>query len=580
MRRHTLRGRLNTALFQWFSLLVIIAGAVLVFSFPGIRRNLVDDRLLLAQTIAHSLDATISSAIQDLGRLAAELPANEADAASRLRVFRFQSVFGAASYILDGHAHLVAADPPDVMPLSAEWLGYHETVTPLVRKPGGDRRAVVAIVEPFRRSTGDGYLVSEMNPVGSAISLFLKDLALKDLPTGADMHVAVVDESGVVVASPEPRDVLRTLPAADTYGERIRAHRPLLVENTPSTLEAENQAPATSVLVMAPLRFAPWGVVIEQPNATAFSGLYTAWRGLGFAGVVLAAIGWLLSRTLSKSVVNPIRQLSRQADAMRAGDLSSPITVSGDHEVELLARTLNDARVRLSSTLEELKTLNEGLEEQVVARTKLIETKDAQRQVLVRHLLNATEEERRRLARELHDEISQLLTVIQLSLHRVEVDSPEMTRANELLTRTQEEIHRIIHDLRPSLLDDLGLCAAMKSYAEDYLMRQGLSVSLEIEDGLPSRPAIETVIFRIYQELVTNVLRHAQAEHVSIELYERDGKLVLAVEDDGRGFDPEAKFEGAGVTGMRERAALVSGTIQFDSEAGMGTHVVVEIPVQ
>jgi two-component system sensor histidine kinase DegS len=87
------------------------------------------------------------------------------------------------------------------------------------------------------------------------------------------------------------------------------------------------------------------------------------------------------------------------------------------------------------------------------------------------------------------------------------------------------------------------------------------------------------VIFRIYQELVTNILRHADAEYVSIELYRRDEMLVLAVEDDGQGFDPEAKSEGAGITGMRERAALVNGTITFDSEAGQGTHVIVEIPL-
>ncbi len=210
----------------------------------------------------------------------------------------------------------------------------------------------------------------------------------------------------------------------------------------------------------------------------------------------------------------------------------------------------------------------------------MIVQQDEQRKILVRRMLGATEDERRRLARELHDEIAQLLTVIQLSLHNMHVDTPEMARANSLLVRTQEEIHRIIHDLRPSLLDDLGLPTAMKSYADDHLRRQGVNVSLEIEEGLPSRPEIETVIFRIYQELVTNILRHAHAEHVSIELYERDGKLVLAVEDDGQGFDPEAKSEGAGITGMRERAALVNGTIRFDSEAGMGTHVVVEIPLQ
>jgi signal transduction histidine kinase len=97
---------------------------------------------------------------------------------------------------------------------------------------------------------------------------------------------------------------------------------------------------------------------------------------------------------------------------------------------------------------------------------------------------------------------------------------------------------------------------------------------------LPSTPEVETVIFRIYQELVTNVLRHAKAEQVTIALESRDGKLVLDVEDDGGGFDPVARAGGAGMTGMRERAALVNGTIVFESEPGEGTHVRVEIPLQ
>jgi signal transduction histidine kinase len=88
------------------------------------------------------------------------------------------------------------------------------------------------------------------------------------------------------------------------------------------------------------------------------------------------------------------------------------------------------------------------------------------------------------------------------------------------------------------------------------------------------------VIFRIYQELLTNIVRHARAENVSVELYIQSGTFVLAIEDDGQGFDPDAKSEGAGITGMRERAALVNGTVAFDSEAGQGTHVRVEIPLQ
>jgi len=569
-----LRRRLNTVLLQWFLLLVAIAGTVWVVSLPGIRRNLVDERLLLARTIAHSLDTMISSSIQNLGRLAADLPASFDDAAPRLRAFRFQSPFNQATYILDAAARTVAADPAGVPPLPATWLRQHEAVTPLVTKPGPGEERVLAIVQPFTREGRDYYLVSEMNPAGSMVSVFLKDLQAD--PT---MRVVVVDQNGVIVASADPRQLLRALPDAGAYGDRIRAHRPVVLEHDRGELVGEGD-PGTALTVMAPLQFAAWGVIIQQADARAFSGLRATGRGLIAAAIALAVVGFLMSRTLSRSVVRPIRQLSRQAEAMRAGDLTTPIAVAGDHEVEVLARTLDEARTRLAATLHELQAFNERLEAEVVARTAVIVQQDEQRKVLVRRMLGATEEERRRLARELHDEIAQLLTVIQLSLHNMHVESPEMARANALLVKTQEEIHRIIRDLRPSLLDDLGLPAAMRAYAQDHLIAQGLVVNLEIAEDLPPRPDVETVIFRIYQELVTNILRHAGAEQVSIELDQRDGKLVLAVEDDGRGFDPEAKFEGAGLTGMRERASLVNGTIRFDSEAGEGTHVIVEIPLQ
>lgn len=561
-------------LLQWLLLFVAVAGAAWVASLPRLRRNLVDDRLLLARTIAHSLDVTISSSLQTLGRLSAELPESPAEAAARLRAFRFQSPFGEASYVVDGHGAVIAADPADARPLPPAWLGYHEAVTPLVQTPGSTGRAVVAIVQPFTRPGGDYYLVSEMNPRSSFLNAFLKDLNAD--PT---IHVVVIDENGRVVASPDPAQVFQTLPGSGEFSDRIRAHRPLVVEDGPAAF-TPGAAPQPALTVMAPLQFAAWGVVIQQPNASAFSGLRATGQGLLVAGLGLAVMGVLVARTLSRSVVSPIQQLSQQADAMREGDLSTPIAVAGDFEIEKLARTLDEARSRLRATLDELQAFNVRLEEQVAARTRVIVQQDEQRKALVRRLLNATEDERRRLARELHDEIAQLLTVIQLSLHRIDLDTPEMRRASELLTRTQQEIHRIIYDLRPSLLDDLGLPTAMKSYAQDNLVRHGLSVNLEIDEGLPPRPEIETVIFRIYQELVTNILRHAKAEQVSIELYERDGTLVLAVEDDGQGFDPEAKSDGAGVTGMRERAALVNGTIRFDTEPGMGTHVVVEIPLQ
>lgn len=696
-RRPSLRRRLYTVLVQWFVLLVIAAGAVLAVSFSRLHGDLVDDRLLLARTIAHALDDVISAAFQNLGRLSSELPVLNAEVALQLRAFRFQSPFREATYLLDAQGRIIAADPAVAHPLPT-LTRDHEIVTPLLKKPGNGAPGVVAIVQPFRRSGAVYYLVSEMNPVGSAVSAFLQNLEPEH-----EMQVAVIDRSGVVIAAADPQQLFRTLAHAPEYGERIGAHRPLVSETFSGEFASARRDGGDVLTVMVPLRFAPWGVILQQSRARTFAGLDSARWGLVAAGIILAVVGVLLARALSRSVVAPIQALSRQAEAIRTGDLSQPIRVTGDHEVESLARTLDDARQRLATTLGELTALNEGLEQQVARRTRAIEARvrdvkllqsvaelstrehkpdtfvpealsliaahyafpalalvtrpragapvtyvvpagapgpwhsgslppdwqrreiaadshlqaelihplvrardeevmaalehqlaislhgaylwqrtlaqDEQRRVLVGRLLNATEEERRRLARELHDEISQLLTAIQLSLEHVDVDSPEMKRARSLLSEAQKEMHRIIYDLRPSLLDDLGLPAAIHAHAEDHLTRRGVTVSVEIEEGLPPRAAIDTTIFRIYQEMMTNILRHAEAEHVSVELYERDGKRVLEVEDDGKGFDPDEKVAGVGITGMRERAALISGTIRIDSEPGLGTHAIVEIPL-
>lgn len=206
---------------------------------------------------------------------------------------------------------------------------------------------------------------------------------------------------------------------------------------------------------------------------------------------------------------------------------------------------------------------------------------DARRQELVRRLLRAGEEERRRIARELHDEISQLLTVIQISLEQVKSGhTDEVEHTLSILSRTQKEVHRVIHDLRPSLLDDLGLAAAVKWYADSDLTRRGIAVDFEVEDELDLPEEVEITAFRILQECITNILRHAKAQNVSIELFRTADRLELMVEDDGIGFDPKTHQDGAGLTGMKERAALVGGRIRIDSDPEQGTSVHLTIPLE
>ena len=531
-----LRRRLNTVLLQWFLLLVLISGTVWVIAVPGLRATLVDDRQELAGAVARALDATLAASSQALDQLAADLPAAK-DPAPLLHAFRLHSPFSDATYIVDDAGQVIASDPSAKTPIPLDVIRAHEGVTPAVVTDTG---AVVAVVQPFKVGTADRYAISEMRVASSS----LRNL-LAEMPLDASLQVTVLDANRAVVASrtdaPDASDV---------------------------------------IAVTAPLRFAPWQVRIAQPRRLAFAGLTSLNRGFLITAFVLVLASVLLAGTLSRSVVRPIHQLSQQAERMRGGDLSSAIAVSGDHEIAVLGRTLDEARVRLATTLGALQAFNERLEAEVASRTAVIAAQNEQRKVLVRKMISATEDERRRLARELHDEIAQLLTVIQLSLHEMEATSPAVARATALLAQTQAEVHRIIHDLRPSLLDDLGLAAAMRSWAEDHLKPSGVQFTLDIDEALPHAPERDTVIFRIFQELVTNVLRHAQAEQVAVSLYARDGRIVLEVEDDGRGFDADAKTNRAGVTGMRERAALVNGTLRFESEPGEGTQAVLEIPCQ
>jgi PAS domain S-box-containing protein len=214
-------------------------------------------------------------------------------------------------------------------------------------------------------------------------------------------------------------------------------------------------------------------------------------------------------------------------------------------------------------------------------------------QVLSRRLVEAQETERRNIARELHDEIGQALTVMQLNLQAMllspgtEAVSPRLNESLEVVERVLEQVHDISLDLRPSILDDLGLEPALRWYTE----RQAALVELKVgfhADRLEQRldPMIETECFRVAQEALTNVVRHAQAKTVTVELRKEDGQLHLRVRDDGVGFDMVPVREQAvrgtslGLLSMEERASLAGGGLEFKSVRGQGTEVHAWFPLK
>jgi len=210
---------------------------------------------------------------------------------------------------------------------------------------------------------------------------------------------------------------------------------------------------------------------------------------------------------------------------------------------------------------------------------------------LTRRLVQAEEVERRRLARELHDRVGQSLSALNINLDIISRDSqalpPALRQRLEdslgLVDGTLQSIESVMADLRPPLLDEYGLAAALGWHSEEWTRRTGVQVT--VTDRTPdaakgARPEAAVALFRIAQEALNNVLKHAQAKHVRIDVSATDEELVLDVHDDGRGFDPRAARRGRwGMTTMRERAEAAGGQLHVDATPGQGTRIHARVPL-
>jgi two-component system, NarL family, sensor histidine kinase DevS len=203
----------------------------------------------------------------------------------------------------------------------------------------------------------------------------------------------------------------------------------------------------------------------------------------------------------------------------------------------------------------------------------------------LRRVVEAQELERRRLARELHDETGQALTSILLGLNAVEeAKSDELRDAagkelRDLVVSTLQDVRRLAVELRPKALDDFGLVPALERLAQTFTEQIGIETDVEASLGterLP--PEVETALYRLVQEALTNVVKHARASHVSISLVRRTRSVSVVVEDDGVGFsDPSG--DGLGLIGMRERVGLLDGRLEVEANPGRGTTIVAEVPL-
>ncbi|MCD4534217.1 sensor histidine kinase [Nocardioides sp. cx-169] len=213
----------------------------------------------------------------------------------------------------------------------------------------------------------------------------------------------------------------------------------------------------------------------------------------------------------------------------------------------------------------------------------MLDRLEAERSASNAQALAAQEAERHRIAQELHDQVGQSLTVVLLGLKQVQAQAPpelaeELGLVRESVRAGLDDIRRVARELRPGVLEDLGLHSALAALASDFAAHTGTHVRRTVARGLPAlSPQAELVVYRVAQEALTNVARHAHAGQVTLSLTRLGDRVVLEVRDDGRGTD--GSHPGTGLLGMRERALLVGGEVTVTGGPGLGTTVRLAVPV-
>jgi signal transduction histidine kinase len=296
------------------------------------------------------------------------------------------------------------------------------------------------------------------------------------------------------------------------------------------------------------------------------------------AGTLFVSLAAIAGTATSRRITRPLADLARTIDDFGAGDFSRRADFSSADELCKLARSFNQMADTLSAKIAERLQVEEHLH-----RSR------AQFRDLSGHLQRVREEERARIARDIHDDLGQCLTTIKLDLAILYRDTPEQAAVvrqkvremSHLVDGTIHSVRRIITELRPRLLDDLGLTAAIEWQTADFQKRTGIPVSLSV---YPREIILDrdrsTVLFRVLQEALLNVVRHAAATAVSVSLTDIDGKVEFEVRDNGRGITTEESGHRTsfGLLGIRERAESLRGTVSISGKPGEGTLLTITFP--
>ena len=547
-----------------------------------------NERLVMVRTTARAVDDLMGQALHQIGALTGEIawdaqhlqPLAEQPLLERL--VHVSGTFESLG-ITDRQGRLLWSwGPPEdvaVLPTSPIGAAAITSSEPAVgAAPLKNQHPPIAVAATaLRNRQGDivGALVGTLHLAHMGVELV-------PMPLGRpDLHVQLVDSEGRVLRSSSSGD------SGDIPG-LARQHLALLsasLQKGEAAAVLEEGEGEAHLVAFAPFQKLSGGVFTEEradmalmvPRQLQRIGVF-----VGSAALLLVSLGaWWYARRITR----PLEDLTAASQTIASGSFDHPVSVNSDDELGVLARSFDEMRVRLNAAFADRLRWEEELERQVRERTETVHQ-------LLEKVISAQEEERKRIARELHDGVAQDMAALIVAIDSLQVDASISATRRDLMQRVKgqaqealQEVRRLLLDLRPSALDDLGLVPAVRWYVETRLAGEGIEHTVTVTG--PERrlsPTLETTLFRIVQEAVNNAAKHAEPHKVGVQLDFTEPTLVALIEDDGKGFDSLAyrhgqSGEAMGLAGMQERATLADGTLEVHSEPGHGTQIVARIPI-
>ncbi|HMK55206.1 MAG TPA: ATP-binding protein [Dissulfurispiraceae bacterium] len=587
--------------------LVIVSVTLSVVSYLTIHASIdrsLQNRLALARVISNYVEVLISRSLnrfRDIAR-SERIDLHDGDWVPERRMLETAykySLFSEGVFLLDDRGNKVLVHPAEIgqffnktyIPGVNQVLEEGKTVISDVYTIDSVGKKVIIVMTPLRDREGRIIAIAGglLNPANDVLQNVLQSAVIEQ-----NTYLDIIDSNEIVVASDKTPHVFQHHDHGSVLGKMIRANRSGIVECKHGFSHPNEKEKPIDILAMVPLHIAPWGIVLGQAEKDIFAPAINLQTEFITLVVAFFCVSLVLSVFMSKKIVRPLQALTSSANRIASGDLDTPVGNVGSDEILKLSSSFDKMREKLAESLEEIRHHNVALENRVALRTR--EIRESRK--MVRRLLNkaitSQEEERKRVARELHDTLLQDASafLIQLDICRLHpglISVEKIDEMRNIILKNIDSIHGVIKDLRPTLIDDLGIDAAIKWLLNTHLSERGIHCYLEFKSPLARQlsPEVEISVFRMVQEAIVNISRHARAENVFISANVGDSTLTITIEDDGTGFNvdklmglPIESGRGLGLMGMKERAKLLGGEFYIYSKPGEGTKVCIAVPLE